>query len=188
MCLLLLLRESLVSIKAASLICISVSIRCSRPSSVSAHARSWISAHARAQHEGISLGWFPALIHSIGIVGFFVFCFFRYEREGFSFNDGKESGGRLPETRQQPLQTGFLFCVTARNEKHVQYFPKCPSLPAFHVLSLLLAFVVRSLCSVLLGRVWILGHHVLELRPQALDLAELISNLSCTSQICVCLA
>lgn len=58
-------------------------------------------------------------------------------------------------------------------------------LPVFHVLSLL-ALVVRSLCSVLLGRVGILGHHVLELRPQALDLAELIADLSCTSQRCGC--
>jgi hypothetical protein len=60
-----------------------------------------------------------------------------------------------------------------------------PILPVFHVLSLL-AFVVRSLCSVLLGRVGIFGHHILELRPQALDLTELIANLSCTSQIYVC--
>jgi hypothetical protein len=60
-----------------------------------------------------------------------------------------------------------------------------PILHVFHVLSLL-AFVVRSLCNVLLGRVGIFGHHILELRPQALDLTELIANLSCTSQIDVC--
>jgi hypothetical protein len=60
-----------------------------------------------------------------------------------------------------------------------------PILPVFHVLSLL-ALVMRSLCSVLLGRVGILGHHVLELRPQALDLAEFIADLSCKSQRSVC--
>jgi hypothetical protein len=60
-----------------------------------------------------------------------------------------------------------------------------PILPVFHALSLL-ALVMRSLCSVLLGRVGILGHHVLELRPQALDLAEFIADLSCKSQRSVC--
>jgi len=60
-----------------------------------------------------------------------------------------------------------------------------PILHVFHVLCLL-ALVVRSLRSVLLGRVGIFGHHVLELRPQALDLAELIADLLFACQIYVC--